>query len=57
MLHLDRIVPTPTKSFLLLGPRGTGKWPSRSDKIERATTGIKVFCGIADETRLYNLVV
>lgn len=38
MLHLQRIVPTPTKSFLLLGPRGTGKSTWLADAFPRALT-------------------
>lgn len=38
MLHLHRIVPTPTKSFLLLGPRGTGKSTWLADAFPRALT-------------------
>jgi hypothetical protein len=38
MLHLHRIVPAPTKSFLLLGPRGTGKSTWLADAFPRALT-------------------
>lgn len=38
MLHLHRIVPTPTKTFLLRGPRGTSKSTWLADAFPRALT-------------------